>query len=72
MKTLPGVKLSGRDRLGIFDVLAGVDQKGAGLFSEGAVVGPARHDATGGIVEQDLDALFAREIEFHRLSRRDW
>ena len=48
-------------------MFAGIDQEGAGLFRESAVLGPARDDATRRIVEQDLDPLFAREIQFGRV-----
>ena len=63
-ENLAGSELAGRDRLGVFDMFAGVDQESAGLFRESAVVGPAGDDVTGRVAEQDLDSLLARKIKF--------
>ena len=58
---LAGHKLTCRNRLRVFDMFAGIDQEGADLFRESAILGPARNDATSRIAKQDFDSLFARE-----------
>ena len=46
-------------------MFAGIDQEGAGLFRESAILGPARDDAARRIVEQNLDSLLARETQLN-------
>jgi hypothetical protein len=63
---LAGHKLTRRDRFRVFDMLAGINQEGADLFRESAILGPARDDPTSRIAKQDFDSLFAREAQFRR------
>jgi len=63
---LAGDEFPRRNRLRVFDMLAGIDQEAADLFRESAILGPTRDNPTCRIAKQDLDSLFTRETKFRR------
>src|SRR4029434_7975052 len=65
-KDLAGHELTRCNRLRVFDMFAGINQEGADLFRESAILGPARDDLTSRIAKQEFDSLFAREAQFRR------
>ena len=66
MKTLARREFARRDRLRVLEVLGRIDQDGADLFRESAIIRPPSDDPTSRVVEQDLDSLIGRKTELHR------